>query len=321
MKILLTRPLHDFAIKELRKRYQVKIHSGKFPIPKNLLMQKIRDADGLVCYPYDKVDSEVIDSAPRLKAISTFSVGYDHIDVTRASQRGIVVSYTPEVLTRATADLTMALMLDLLRRVSEGDRTVRKGRWRTILGPYEFLGADLHGKTLGIFGMGRIGMAVSERARGFGMKILYHSRRRLPCHTEKRLNARYVSLSELFRRSDVVSIHAPHTAQTHEIVDLRMLRKMKPTSFLVNTARGTIIKEKDLVAALKQKVIAGAALDVFGREPVINPGDLARLQNVVITPHIGSATRETRKEMAEIVVKNITLSLSGRRPVYQVRDG
>ena len=319
MKILLTRRLHDFAIKELKKRYHAEIYTGKIPMPKNLLMSKIRDKDGLICYPYDKIDADVISAGASLKAISTFSVGYDHIDINAASRRGIVLSYTPEVLTRATADLTIALMLDLFRRVNEGDKMIRKGRWKTILGPYEFLGSDLYGKTLGIFGMGRIGMAVAKRASGFEMKILYHNRKRILPQKEKRLGVRYASFDELFRRSDVVSIHAPHTPKTHEMINLKLLKKMKKTSFLVNTARGKIINEKDLATALKRKIISGAALDVFGNEPIDSSNSLTRLPNVVITPHIGSATVETRRKMAEIAVQNLVLSLSGKKPIYQVK--
>lgn len=319
MKVLLTRRLHGFAVKELKKRYQVEIYTGKIPISRALLISKIKDKDGLICYPYDKIDSDVINAGTRLKAISTFSVGYNHIDVNTALKKGIVVSYTPEVLTKATADLTVALILSLFRRVGEGDRLIRKNKWRTIFGPYEFLGTDLSGKTLGIFGMGRIGKAVAKRALGFEMKLLYHNRKRLSSQEEKRLNAKYVSLDELFRRSDVVSIHAPYTPKTHEIINLKLLKRMKKTSFLVNTARGNIINEKDLVVALKKKTIAGAALDVFQNEPIDISNPLTGLRNVLITPHIGSATIETRKEMAEITVKNLILSLAGKKPIYQVK--
>ncbi|HJU13818.1 MAG TPA: D-glycerate dehydrogenase [Candidatus Nitrosotalea sp.] len=321
MKILLTRRLHDFAIKELKKRYDVEVHTGSIPMPKKQIIKRIRDKDGLICYPYDRIDADIISAGKKLRAISTFSVGYDHIDTKAASRRGIVVSYTPEVLTAATADLTIALMLDIFRRVGEGDALIRNGRWVTILGPYEFLGSDLSGKTLGIFGMGRIGQAVAKRARAFDMKIVYHGRRRMPPGRERSLKARHVSLEELFRRSDVVSIHAPHTPQTHEIVNLKLLKKMKKTAFLVNTARGRIINEKDLADALKKRIIAGAALDVFQSEPIGPDNPLARLCNVVITPHIGSATEETRRKMAEIAVKNLVLSLSGRKPIFQVRAG
>lgn len=319
MKILLTRRLHDFAIKELRRKHQVEIHTGKVPMPKNLLISRIKDKDGVICYPYDKIDADVINAGIKLKAISTFSVGYDHIDIDAATQRGIVVSYTPEVLTRATADLTIALMLDLFRRINEGDKLIRKGKWKTILGPYEFLGSDLHGKTLGIFGMGRIGLAVAKRALGFEMNILYHNRKKISPQKEKKLNARYVSLDGLFRRSDVVSIHAPHTRKTHEIINLRLLKKMKKTSFLVNTARGKIINEKDLAVALKKKIISGAALDVFQNEPIGVSNPLTKLTSVLITPHIGSATVETRRDMADMAVKNLIFSLAGKKPIYQVK--
>ncbi len=288
-------------------------------MPKKLLISKIKDKVGLICYPYDSIDADVINAGVKLKAISTYSVGYDHIDVKTASSRGIIVGYTPEVLTRATADLTMALMLALFRRIPEGIVLIRNGKWGTIFGPYEFLGTDLYQKTLGIFGMGRIGKAVAKRAAGFEMKIIYHNRTRLSIREEKRLGARYVSLDNLFRTSDVISIHSPHTQQTHEIVNLKLFNKMKKTSFLINTARGKIINEKDLSIALKRKIIAGAGLDVFQKEPINSKHPIVKMSNVVLMPHSGSATIETRKKMAEIAIKNLILSLSGRKPIYQVR--
>ena len=193
MKILITRPLHDFAIRQLRRKHKVEIHMGKVPMPKKLLHSRNRDKEGIICYPYDRIDEEVIGAGPKLRAIATYSVGYDHIDLAAAARRNIVVSYTPEVLTDATADLTMALMLDVFRRVGEGEWMIRGGRWKSIIGPDEFLGTDVHGKTLGILGMGRIGTAVAKRAQGFGMDILYNTRRRLPSRTERALRARYVT--------------------------------------------------------------------------------------------------------------------------------
>ena len=318
MKILLTRKIHEFAIKELKKRYDVEIHTGKIPMPKKLLLSKIKDKDGLVCYPYDTIDADVINAGTKLRAISTYSVGYDHIDIKTTSKRGIVVGYTPEVLTRATADLTMALMLSLFRRISEGDKLIRDNKWRTVFGPYEFLGTDLYQKTLGIFGMGRIGKAVAQRAAGFEMNVIYHNRTRLSKKEEKRLGVRYVSLDNLFGTSDVVSIHSPHTPQTHEVVNLKLLKKMKKTAFLINTSRGKIINEKDLVIALERKMIAGAGLDVFQKEPISADHPIVKLDNVILMPHSGSATVETRKMMAEIAVKNLVLSLAGKKPIYQV---
>ncbi len=319
MKILLTRKIHDFALKDLKKRYDVEIHKGSIPISKKLLMSKIKDKDGLVCYPYDSIDSDVISAAIRLKAISTYSVGYDHIDIKMASKRGIVIGYTPEVLTRATADLTMALMLSLFRRIPEGDKLIRDDKWRTVFGPYEFLGTDLYQKTLGIFGMGRIGKAVAKRASGFEMNVIYHNRTRLPKKEESALGVRYVSLENLFKTSDIVSIHSPHTSQTHEIVNLKLFKKMKKTAFLINTARGKIVNEKDLVIALKRRIIAGAGLDVFQKEPIDSNHPIAKLNNVILMPHSGSATVETRRKMAEIAIKNLILGLEGRKMVYQVK--
>jgi len=319
LKILLTRKLHDFAIKELKRKYDVEIHTGSIPMPKKLLISKIKDKDGLICYPYDIIDSDVINAGINLKAISTYSVGYDHIDVKTASGRGIVIGYTPEVLTRATADLTMALMLSLFRRISEGDKQIRNNKWRTIFGPYEFLGTDLYKKTLGIFGMGRIGKAVAKRASGFEMNIVYHNRTRLSKKEERELGVKYASLDNMFRISDVISVHTPHTRQTHEIVNLKLLNKMKKTAFLINTSRGKIINEKDLVIALKRKIIAGAGLDVFQKEPIDSKNSITKMNNVILTPHSGSATVETRKKMAEIAIKNLVLGLSGRKPIYQVK--
>ncbi len=319
MKILLTRKIHDFALKDLKKRYDVEIHKGSIPISKKLLMSKIKDKDGLVCYPYDSIDSDVISAAIRLKTISTYSVGYDHIDIKMASKRGIVIGYTPEVLTRATADLTMALMLSLFRRIPEGDKLIRDDKWRTVFGPYEFLGTDLYQKTLGIFGMGRIGKAVAKRASGFEMNVIYHNRTRLPKKEESALGVRYVSLENLFKTSDIVSIHSPHTSQTHEIVNLKLFKKMKKTAFLINTARGKIVNEKDLVIALKRRIIAGAGLDVFQKEPIDSNHPIAKLNNVILMPHSGSATVETRRKMAEIAIKNLILGLEGRKMVYQVK--
>lgn len=319
MKILLTRNLHDFAIKELKKKFDVEIHTGNIPIPKNLLMRKIKNKDGLICYPYDIIDSDVINAGTKLKAISTFSVGYDHIDIKTALGKGIVIGYTPEVLTRATADLTIALMLSLFRRIPEGNKLVRDDKWKTTFGPYEFLGTDLYQKTLGLFGMGRIGKAVAKRALGFEMNIIYHNRTRLSIKEEKSLGVKYVSLENLFRTSDVVSIHAPYTPQTHEVVNLKLFTKMKKTSFLINTARGKIINEKDLVIALKRKIIRGVGLDVFQKEPINSKNPIVKMNNSILMPHSGSATLETRKKMAELTVKNLILALSNKKPIYQVK--
>ena len=191
----------------------------------------------MICFPYDSIDKDILFAAARLKTISTYSVGYDHIDVKYAKKQGISIGYTPEVLIDATADLCLALILDLLRRVTEGDRIIRKGDWRQIYGAYDYVGSDLDGKTLGILGFGRIGAAVAKRAKAFGMSIIYHSRHRLPKNTEKSLDVRYVTSDQLFKKSDIVSIHVPYTKETHEFVDKKLFKKMKKTSFIINTAR------------------------------------------------------------------------------------
>ena len=317
-RVFLTRTLHDFALKELRKKYQIEVHSGKIPIPKKILKNKIKNIDGLICFPYDKIDSDMIDSAPNLKAISTYSVGFDHIDINHAIKEKIRIGYTPEVLTDATADLAFALMLDVMRRVSEGDKIIRSGKWRQIYGAYDYVGIDLQGKTLGILGLGRIGSTLAKRVKAFDMKIVYHNRKRISKTREKALGIKYVSQEKLMSQSDVISIHVPHTPQTDKLFDSKIFKKMKKTAFLINTARGKIINEKDLVSALKKKEIAGAGLDVFESEPIGANHPLTKISNAVLAPHIGSSTKETREKMAEITVKNLNLGLGGKKPIYSV---
>ena len=318
MEILLTRKLHDFAIRDLKKRYRIVVHSGKIPMPKKTLVEKIKNVDGLICFPYDVIDNTVIESAKKLRVISTYSVGYDHIDLAATRRRGIKVGYTPEVLTNATADLTIGLILDLLRRITEGDRLIRVGKWQQIFGAHDYVGVDLGDKTLGMLGMGRIGQAVVKRAKGFGFTMIYHTRTRLAKTQEKKLGIRFVSFDKLIKTSDILSIHTPHTEQTHYIMNLKNLQKMKKTAFIINTSRGKIINEKDLVKALKSKMIAGAGLDVFEKEPINKNHSLAKMQNVVLAPHIGSSSAETRMKMAQITVQNLVLGLQGKKMVYSV---
>ena len=317
-RVFLTRTLHDFALKELRKKYQIEIHSGKIPISKTKLRTKIEKVEGLICFPYDKIDSDLIDIAKNLKVISTYSVGFDHIDTQYAKKKKIRVGYTPEVLTDATADLAFSLMLDILRRVSEGDRIVRDGKWRQIYGAYDYVGTDLQGKTLGIFGLGRIGSTLAKRAKSFDMKIVYHNRKPVSKNKEKLLGVKYVTLDKLITQSDVISIHVPHTKETNQLFDMKIFKKMKKSAFLINTARGKIVNEKDLIIALNKKIIAGAALDVYESEPISEKHPLAKIQNVVLAPHIGSSTKETRVKMAEITVKNLNLGINGKKPIYSV---
>ena len=317
-KIFLTRTLHDFALKELKKKFEVDIHTGKIPIPQNTLKSKIKNLDGLICFPYDKINKEVLQSAKKLKVISTFSVGYDHIDLDFAKENKIRVGYTPEVLTDATADMAFGLLLDSLRRISEGDRIIRKGKWKQIYGAYDYVGFDLQGKTLGIMGLGRIGKTLAKRAKAFDMKIIYHNRNKFSRNEESKLGVKYVAFDKLITQSDIISIHVPHTKETNQIFDMKILKKMKKTAFLINTSRGKVVNEKDLVTALKQKIIAGAGIDVFETEPINKNHPFMKLENLVMAPHVGSSTKETRIQMAELTVKNLINGMNGKKPIYSV---
>jgi glyoxylate reductase len=317
-KIFLTRTLHDFALKELKKKFQVEVHTGKIPIPKNTLKSKIKQADGLICFPYDQIDKEIIQSAKNLKVISTFSVGYDHIDTKVAKEKKIRVGYTPEVLTNATADMAFALIIDSLRRISEGDRIIRKQKWKQIYGAYDYVGLDLQGKTLGIIGLGRIGKTLAKRAKAFDMKIIYHNRKQISKTDEKKLDVKYTTFNKLIAQSDIISIHVPHTDETNQMFNMKIFRKMKKTSFLINTSRGKVVNEKDLTVALKQKIIGGAGLDVFETEPIIKNHQFLKLENIVLAPHVGSSTKETRTKMAEITIKNLILGINGKKPIYSI---
>ena len=317
-KIFLTRELHGFAVKQLKKRYQVEIHSGKIPIPQTKLRSKIKDVDGLICFPYDRISKDVIESAKNLKVISTYSVGFDHIDTEHAKKKKIRVGYTPEVLTDATANLAFSLLLDISRRVSEGDRIVRSGKWKQVYGASDYVGVDLKDKTIGILGLGRIGETLAKRAKAFDMKITYHNRNRVSKTKEKMLDAKYVPFEELVSQSDFISIHVPHTAETDKLFGIKVFKKMKKTAYLINTSRGKVINEQDLIKSLKKKMISGAGLDVFETEPIRNNHPLLKLQNVVLAPHIGSSTEETRAKMAEITVNNLNLGMNGEKPVHSV---
>ena len=317
-KILLTRTLHDFALKELKKKFQVRIHTGKIPIPQNTLKSKIKEMDGLICFPYDKIDKEIIQSAKNLKVISTYSVGYDHIDTQFAKENKIRVGYTPEVLTDATADMAFALLLDSLRRISEGDRIIRKGQWKQIYGAYDYVGLDLQGKTLGIMGLGRIGKTLAKRAKAFDMKIIYHNRKQISKTEEKKIGVKYTTFEKLISQSDVISIHVPHTKETNEMFNMKKFKTMKNTAFLINTSRGKVVNEKDLAIALKEKIIAGAGLDVFETEPINKNHPFLKLENIVLAPHVGSSTKETRSKMAKITVKNLILGMKGKKPTFSI---
>ncbi len=310
-KILISRVIPEVGISLLKDKCDLEIYQGEGVIPRQQLLQKIRHVDGLLCLLSESVDRELLDSAPRLKVVSNYAVGYDNIDVSYATEKGIVITNTPDVLTDATADLAWSLILAAARRVAEGDRLMR-GKGFPGWSPLFLLGQDLKGKTLGVLGAGRIGTAVVERSRGSNMRILYFDRQTSDV-LERDFSARKVSLPELLEKSDIVSIHLPFSRETHHLIDEKAISGMKKSAVLVNTARGPIIDEPELVNALREKRIAAAGLDVYENEPQITPG-LTALENVVLTPHIGSATIQTRNDMARITAANLLAVLEGREP-------
>jgi glyoxylate reductase len=321
MRVVVTRRIADSALQKIMSRYEVVLYDSDYPPTREWLESNIRGADGVLCMLTDRFDSELLEKAERLKVLSSMSVGLDHVDLDAATRRGVYVTYTPDVLTDATADLTWALLLAAARRVCEADRFVRGGLWKVAWAPNLLLGSDVYGKTLGIIGMGRIGYAVAKRATGFGMQILYHQRHRIPEEKERAVNARYVALEELLSTSDYVTIHLPLTEQTRGLINEERLRLMKPTAYLINTSRGPIVDENALVKALKEGWIRGAALDVYEKEPLPEGSPLLKLNNLVLTPHIGSATTATRNRMAEVAADNLIAVLSGTLPRYLANEG
>jgi glyoxylate reductase len=280
------------------------------PLPRERLLEMAAGVEGILCLLSDPMGKDVLDAAgPSLKAISTMAVGYDNIDVEEATRRRIPVGNTPGVLTEATADFTFALMLAVSRRVVEGDRLVREGKFLSW-GPTLLVGGDFHGRTLGVIGMGRIGQAVAKRALGFGMKIVYFNRHRLSREKEVALGVEFVELPELIARSDYISIHCPLNRESRHLIGPAEIAAMKPTAYLINAGRGPVVDEAALVAALQAKKIAGAAFDVYEREPQLSPG-LDKLDNAVLAPHAGSASAETRNRMAVMAVQNLVAGLKG----------
>jgi glyoxylate reductase len=282
------------------------------PPARDELLRRVRGAAGLVAMLSERVDAALLDAAgPTLRVVANFAVGFDNIDLAVCRQRGVRVTNTPGVLTDATADLTWTLILATARRVVEGDQLVRSGQW-TGWAPLQLLGLQLRGATLGIVGAGRIGTAVGLRSIGFGMNVLYADDR-ASAELETRVAARRVSLDELIRQADVLTLHVPLTPQTKHLIDAARLAKMKPTAILINTSRGPVIDETALVAALRQRRIAAAGFDVYEDEPRLAPG-LTELPNVVLLPHLGSATTATRQKMSQMVAENVLAVLAGREP-------
>jgi len=324
LSLFVTREVPFPAFDQLKAMFQrVDVWKEYRPPTKEELIANAKGHQALVTMLEDKVTCDVIEAlSPELRIIAQYAVGYDNIDLECATRHGVYVTNTPEVLTDATADLTWALILAVTRRVVEADRFVRDGSWKrsgTAWHPTMMLGYDLKGKVLGILGAGRIGSAVAKRALGFDMKIIYYNRHRVP--EVEALGARYVDLETLFRESDILTIHTPLTPETQNLVNESRLRLMKRTAFIVNTARGKIIDLDALYKALKEGWIAGAGLDVYPSEPLDPSHPITKLSNVVLAPHIGSATIETRARMAEIVYRNLEAFYRRQRPPTLVNEG
>ena len=312
-KILVTRATFDEVVEKLRERFDVEDNQkDDAPWGADELKRRLADKDGVLLTGTDRVDASLLDAAPRLKAACNIAVGYNNIDLAACTARGIAATNTPAVLDETTADTTWVLLMAAARRITEAERWLRAGNWKGWKND-QFLGVDVHHATLGIVGMGRIGQAIAQRARGFSMRVLYHNRKRLPAKIERATGAKYVPLERLLRQSDFVSLNMPYSPSSHHLIGAQQLALMKPTAVLVNAARGGVVDDAALIAALKERRIAAAGLDVFEGEPRFNPGFL-ELDNVAMVPHIGSATRATRTAMALLASKNLTAALSGKRP-------
>ena len=313
-KVYVTRQLFDEAIEILEEHADVEVYEGvDDAIPRELLLEKVADVEGLLSLLTERIDAEVMDAAEGLKVISNYAVGYNNIDVAAATERGIYVTNTPGILTNTTADAAFALLMAAARRIPEADRHIRARGWIHAWGPRMFIGTDVHGKTLGILGMGRIGSAIAKRAKGFDMKVIYHDIYRRE-DLEEELGIAYKSREEVLREADFVSLHVPLTPETHHMIGAGELAAMKETAILINTSRGPVVDEEALYEALRDGAIAGAGLDVFEVEP-INPGSpLLDLDNIVLTPHLASGSVETRTKMAVTAATNLVSVLQGKEP-------
>ncbi len=310
-KVLVTRPIQQEVIDRISRFCEVQIHPVDEPMPPGVLASAVRDVEGVMPAGV-RITREVIDAAPRLRVVSNIAVGYDNIDLEACNRRGILVTNTPDVLTEATADVAFALILAAARRVVEGDRYVRSGQWtRWQWGA--LWGTEIHGKTLGLYGFGRIAQATARRGRGFSMRILYSARHRAPAEIEREFAAEFVDLETLLRRSDFLSLHVPLTPETRHSIGAKELGLLQPSAFIINTARGPIVDEEALVQALQSHRLAGAGLDVFENEPHVHPA-LIGMDNVTLLPHVGSATAETRRRMAMLASENLLVALRGQRP-------
>jgi glyoxylate reductase len=316
--VVVTRKLPEVIETRMMELFDTRLNDSDTPLTKAGLVEALKTAEILVPTVTDRIDSSVLAHAnPELRLIANYGTGVDHIDVEAAYARGITVTNTPGVLTEDTADMSMALILAVSRRLVEGERLARSGEW-SGWSPTSMLGHRITGKRLGILGMGRIGSAVARRARGFGLAIHYHNRRRVPEALENELEATYwESLDQMLARMDIISVNCPHTPATFHLLSARRLALLRPAAIIVNTSRGEVIDEAALTRMLRNKQLAGAGLDVFEHEPAINPR-LRELDNVVLLPHMGSATIEGRVDMGEKVVINIKTFVDGHRPPDRV---
>ncbi|MDY0871822.1 2-hydroxyacid dehydrogenase [Dongia rigui] len=318
--VVVTRKLPDVIETRMMELFNVKLNLDDHPLSQAELIEAVKIADVLVPTVTDRIDSGVLSQAgEKLRLIASFGTGVDHIDLATARQRGITVTNTPGVLTEDTADMTMALILATARRVSEGERLIRSGKWQGW-GPMSMLGHRIYGKRLGIIGMGRIGQAVARRAKGFGLSVHYHNRRRVNASVEQALEATYwESLDQMLARMDIISVNCPHTPATYHLLSARRLKLLQKHVYIVNTARGEVVDENALTRMLDKNEIAGAGLDVFEHEPALNP-KLLKLDNVVLLPHMGSATIEGRTDMGEKVIINIKTFVDGHKPPDRVLE-
>lgn len=312
--VYVTRQVAESALNLLREVAEVRLWTEDYPIPRETLLREIADADGVFTLLTERVNDAFLDAAPKVKVVSNMAVGFDNVDVPACTRRKIPVGNTPGVLTEASADLAFGLLLAAARRISEGERFVRAGKWQTW-SPNLMLGRDVYGATLGIIGLGRIGQAVARRAHGFGMRLLYHGGSTDAAHT---LDAEQRSLDDLLRESDFVSLHMPLKPDTYHMIGARQLALMKPTAILVNTSRGGTVDPMALYDALKSGQIAAAALDVTEPEPIPADHPLLTLENCLIVPHIASASVATREQMALIAARNLIAGLRGERLLHCV---
>jgi glyoxylate reductase len=312
-KVYVTRELPARGLRIIKERFDTEVWSEYAPPPKKVIIKKAAEVEALATLLSDKIDAEVLDVAPNLKIVSQLAVGFDNIDVKEATKRGVYVTNTPGVLTETTADFAWTLLMAAARRVVEADRYIRTGMWKVGWHPMMLQGRDIYGATLGIIGLGRIGSSIAHRASGFDMKVLYHDviRRR---DLEKEQGINYAEIDNLLQEADFVTVNVPLLKATYHLINEKKLRLMKKTAILVNNSRGPVIDEKALYKALKEGWIAGAGLDVFEQEPTSTSNPLLSLDNVVVAPHISSASFETRSKMAEMVAENLIAFFEGRVP-------